>query len=126
MATIYEYSRMCKYYKYCDGCPLVDTIKDDTCGNFIANFPDEATNIINDWIKEHPITTYASNFYDKFPNATRDKNNCPEMCLMFVYGGECPYDDKFTSDEFFGKNYCKECWNRELPQTTNIQENNYV
>lgn len=111
MATIYEYSRMCKYYKYCDGCPLADTIKDDTCGAYITNFPDEATKIINDWIKEHPITTYASNLLAKFPNVAMNSKGYPDVCVSAIYGGKCPYDDKCAANS--SVDYCEQCWNRE-------------
>lgn len=111
MATIHDFARMCNYHKFCAGCPL--KINEWDCDVYLAAYPNEATEIIDKWIATHPIKTYASNFYDKFPNATKNEDNRPEMCLMSVYGGGCPYDDKFASDEFFGKNYCKECWNRE-------------
>lgn len=114
MATIHDFARMCNYHeKQCEGCPFTNLEDCYECGNYLADFPDKAIEIIDKWIATHPIKTYASNFYDKFPNATKNEDNRPEMCLMSVYGGKCPYDDKFASDEFFGKNYCKECWNRE-------------
>ena len=120
MATIHDFARMCNYYEHCEGCPFDNNECD--CDKYLVQSPDNSTKIIDKWITDHPIKTYASNFYDKFPNAKKDKNNCPEMCLVCVYGGECPYDNRFVSGESCGENYCKECWNRELPQTTKSKE----
>lgn len=110
MATIYDFSRMClSYVNECDGCPLSQ--RERGCRNYMEYCPDEATKLIDKWIKEHPPVTYASNFFEKFPNADKDKDLCPTgICLAQIYGGECPYEDDSTGMPV--DDSCIKCWNR--------------
>lgn len=108
MATIHDFARICNYYEHCDDCPF--SINGYACGNYLAECPNEATEKIDKWIAEHPIKTYASNLYDKFPNAQKNSKGYPIMCLNNVYGDYgCPYDGIQNTDG----DCCEECWNRE-------------
>lgn len=108
MATIHDYARMCSNQK-CEDCPFsYGDLLTLTCRDILCDHPDRATEIIDEWIAEHPIRTYASNFFEKFPNAPKDKDGVPaELCLIQIYGGECPYDDLYE------ENICKKCWERK-------------
>ena len=69
-ATIYDYARMCNFYKNCDDCPLF--LK---CGALIAKETDKANEIILNWCKEHLVKTRQSEFLKMFPNAIRFENS---------------------------------------------------
>ena len=64
------YTRMCHYYQLCqcDGCPL-----DSEGCNIIDYDTDERREyiieIIEEWVKEHPVRTRQSEFLKLFPNA---------------------------------------------------------
>ncbi len=100
MASIKDLKRMCKGYSDCDGCPLSmeDCLPD--------SLPDNADEIIDKWVAEHPVKTYAMDFFEKFPNASRNGKGVPKVCWNCVYGDGkyCAYDA------------CTECWNREMKE----------
>ena len=100
MATIKDLKRMCDSYKNCDDCPLNDMY----CGDCVSTLPDSADEIVDEWVKEHPIKTYAMDFFEKFPNAPKDRNGAPIACWKHVYGNgnDC------------GSGGCTECWNQEI------------
>lgn len=59
------------------------------------------------WSDEHPKKTYAQDFFEKFPDAPKDKSfegKCPWACRMGIYGGECPHIE------------CTECWNEPMEE----------
>ena len=100
MATIKNLKRMCDSYKKCDDCPLGYT----RCGDSISALYNNADEIVDKWVLEHPIKTYAMDFFEKFPNAPKDRNGAPIACLKHVYGNgnDC------------GPGGCTECWNKEI------------
>ena len=100
MASIKDLKRMCKWYSDCDDCQL--SVK-----NCLPNsLPDNADEIVGKWAAEHPIKTYAMDFFEKFPNAPRSSDGIPQTCWEHVYGDGryCPSDA------------CTECWNREMKE----------
>ena len=99
MASIKDLKRMCKEHFKCEGCPFIDF---DCCEP--DHFPDNADEIADKWVAEHPVKTYAMDFFGKFPNAARDHSGLPGVCWKQVYGGgkDCPFDE------------CIECWDREM------------
>lgn len=101
MSSIKDLKRMCNKYDSCDGCPLSEIRLCTT-----ANFPDNIEELVDKWVKEHPVKTYAQDFFEKFPNASRDIDGTPKTCWGHVYGNEkyCSSDD------------CTECWNREVKE----------
>lgn len=108
MATIHDFARICNYHEHCNGCPF--NFEETDCGNYLTEHPDNSTRIIDKWIVEHPIETYASNFYNKFPNAQKNSEGYPKMCLRDVYGNcSCI---RVETQNMYG-DCCKECWNRE-------------
>ena len=100
MATIKDLKRMCDSYKNCDDCPLNDMY----CGDCVSTLPDSADEIVDEWVKEHPIKTYAMDFFEKFPNAPKGRNGTPLACWKHVYGNgnDC------------GSDGCIECWDQEI------------
>lgn len=99
MASIKDLKRMCKGYSDCGDCPL--SMEDCRRPDLL---PDNADKIVDEWVAEHPIKTYAMDFFEKFPNAPRDSDGAPKTCWKHVYG-----DGKYCSSDA-----CTECWNREM------------
>ena len=99
MATIKNLKRMCDSYKKCDDCPLGYT----RCGDSISALYNNADEIVDKWVLEHPIKTYAMDFFEKFPNAPKDRNGAPIACWKHVYGNrnKC------------GSSGCTECWKKK-------------
>ena len=102
MASIKDLKRMCNYYDECDVCPL----ENSRCHHIVSNLPDNADEIVDKWVQEHPVKTYAMDFFEKFPNAPRDSDGAPKTCWKHVYG-----DGKYCSSDA-----CTECWNREMKE----------
>ena len=64
------------------------------------------------WSNEHPKKTYAQDFFEKFPDAPKDKSDkseCPGACRNMIYGGGCP-KMKLRVD------CCYECWNEPMEE----------
>lgn len=102
MASIKDLKRMCNYYDECDVCPLGNS----RCHYVVSSLPDNADNIVDKWVQENPVKTYAMDFFEKFPNAPRSSDGIPQTCWGHVYG-----DGKYCSS-----NDCTECWNREMKE----------
>ena len=100
MAQIKDLRRMCNFHNDCSKCGLFAA--HDTCG--VCFLPDNADEIVDEWVKEHPVKTYMQDFFEKFPNAMKATNGRPGLCRGFIYGHEpeCPDGG------------CAECWNQEM------------
>lgn len=101
MASIKDFKRMCDFHLHCSGCPIKSIL---TCS--VYKLPDNIEEIIDKWVAEHPVKTYAMDFFEKFPNAPRDSDGAPKTCWKHVYG-----DGKYCSSDA-----CTECWNREMKE----------
>lgn len=99
MASIKDLKKMCDFYPHCSGCPINSIL---TCS--VHRLPDSIEEIVDKWVAEHPVKTYAMDFFEKFPNAPRSRDGIPQTCWGHVYG-----DGKYCSS-----NDCTECWNREM------------
>lgn len=98
MAQIKDLKRMCEYYSDCEECPLyISCSRPDS-------FSDNTDEIVDEWVKEHPVKTYMQDFFEKFPNAHKDVDGTPKLCIKSLYGDEfeCP------------EGGCKKCWNQEM------------
>ena len=95
MAQIKDLKRMCAAHDNCLKCELYVG-----CDR-IYNLPDNIDEIVDKWVKEHPLKTYAQDFFEKFPNAVKFNNGQPMYCRANIYGDkpECH------------KGGCEECWN---------------
>ena len=65
---------------------------------------------VGKWTMEHPLKTYARDFFEKFPKAKPDKEGVPRMCRANCYGGSCQY----SAVSGAGPAPCKACWNEEM------------
>ena len=106
MATIKNLKRMCDSYKECDDCPLGYM----RCGDSISALYDNADEIVDKWVLEHPIKTYAMDFFEKFPNARRNK----EGTLATLVCRKELYSDELPCIWYCGG--CTKCWNREMKE----------
>lgn len=60
--------------------------------------------MVQKWSDEHPLKTYAQDFFEKFPNALKDHEGVPNACLVDIYGS--------SFDECYG--CCIDCWNKPM------------
>lgn len=103
MASIKDLKRMCKEHFHCRDCPFSEV---DFC--VPECFPDNADEIVDKWVAEHPVKTYAMDFFEKFPNAQLDSYGTPRACVNAIYGlGDC------SKSEISGI-ICRDCWNQEM------------
>lgn len=104
MASIKDLKRMCKMQKHCADCPL--GVFNGPC--YPDFYPDNIDDILDKWVQEHPIKTYAMDFFEKFPNAVKEPSGDPLPCIGAVhsefYGKPCPVGG------------CSECWNQEMKE----------
>lgn len=106
MASIKDLKRMCGSYGECNICPLC--IENVTRCK-ASNLPNNAEEIVDKWVAEHPVKTYAMDFFSKFPDAQRKATTgIPIPCIRVIYS------------EFYDKDCpvgrCSECWNREMKE----------
>lgn len=106
MASIKDLKRMCSNYPKCENCPMSRRL----CAP--EDFPDNADEIVDKWISEHPVKTYAMDFFEKFPDAPKNIDGAPKTCWRNVYGDgqyccDCDYD------------MCTDCWNKEMEENNN-------
>lgn len=106
MASIKDLKRMCKSYDGCDECPLQQLFIDGVAPCMPSEFPNSVDEFVDKWVAEHPVKTYAMDFFEKFPNAPRSSDGIPQTCWGHVYG-----DGRYCSS-----NDCTECWNREMKE----------
>ena len=104
MATIKNLKRMCDSYKKCDDCPLGYT----RCGDSISALYDNADEIVDEWVKEHPIKTYLQDFLEKFPNAPKGKKGTPKICPHQIY-------PEINANYRCCEN-CLKCWSQEMKE----------
>ena len=106
MANIKDLKRMCKKQKCCADCPLnrngVSCMPD--------SLPDNADEIVDKWVQEHPVKTYAMDFFEKFPNAELDSYGTPRACVNAIYG----FGDSLKSE--ISGIVCRDCWNQEMKE----------
>lgn len=104
MASIKDLKRMCKGYSDCGDCPL--SMEDCRRPDLL---PDNADKIVDKWVAEHPVKTYAMDFFEKFPGTQRNATTgIPIPCIRVIYS---EFYDKVCPAE-----RCSECWNREMKE----------
>ena len=100
MAQIKDLKRMCEFHSDCSKCNLHD-------GCTVCELPDNIDEIVDKWVEEHPAKTYSMDFFEKFPNAPKDKNGTPIFCITNIYKVL-----KIKCDECS----CSDCWNQEMKE----------
>lgn len=111
MATIKELKRMCKSFETsCNGCPFQNEIDGGCLITMLAYdcFPDNADEIVDKWVSEHPVKTYTMDFFEKFPKAPKDPSGCPMPCIRLIHS-------EFIDKSCLGYT-CKDCWNQLIPE----------
>ena len=85
-ATIYDYARMCKFYKNCKEYPLENYRSETfiTCDYLARAYPDKANEIILNWCKEHPVETRQDRFLKLYPNSLIDGDNVSHICPRYI------------------------------------------
>ena len=104
MAKIKDLKRMCVAHEDCEECPL--------CCNCSSpdSFSDNVDEIVDKWVKEHPAKTYAMDFFEKFPNAPKEKSGEPKTCIQNIY------DNVVISSKECCSRSCGMCWNKEMEE----------
>ena len=105
MASIKDLKRICDFYPHCNGCPIKPII--NPCS--VYRFPDGINEIVDNWVAEHPVKTYAMDFFEKFPNAPRLKGGTPKICIERIY-------NVARIDEYCCEPKCIDCWNQEMKE----------
>lgn len=101
----------------CLDCPLSyrNNKTGKSCTKFIITSPEKAIEIVENWAKEHPVKTFLSDFFEKYPDAQIDDNGLPNICPYYLGytditdEGDCNWD-------------CKKCWNREFKADEKVGE----
>lgn len=106
MASIKNFKRMCNNHPKCENCPMSRY----QCAP--GDLPDNADEIVDKWVAEHHVKTYAMDFFEKFPDAPKNINGAPKACWQNVYG-----DGQYCG--YGGYNMCADCWNREMEGDNN-------
>lgn len=110
VATFYDYVRLvteqCNKAS-CGFCPLSSQNNEFHvgCGKYITEHTEVANEMLLKWIDEHPIKTYADDFFEHFPNALKHHENYPRACRQYIYGGECNIKT------------CLACWNQPYEES---------
>ena len=99
MANINDLRKMCREHLHCNGCPLYYL---DNC--MIYRLPDNIDSIVDKWLTERPIKTYAMDFFERYPDAEKNEFGTPTICLRKLYNVAVPKHCISTA--------CNACWNR--------------
>ena len=102
LKTLQEIHKKCE----CNECPL-DKEKNLCSYDFIGDNAEEIIEICEQWIKDHPVKTYADVFFEQFPNAKRygRDSRVPTIVFTDIYGGT-----------FLGENNDVELWLQPYPE----------
>lgn len=107
------YNRMCKKHM-CHKCPLGQLAKDQNyanCSSLMRCRPELAKKCLVEWNKEHPVKTYATDFFEKYPNAPKEPTGEPKVCLKYLVCGKgCSRNTDYCMIS------CAECWNQPLEE----------
>ena len=85
---IYGLRRMCKYYS--DNCKYVTTSEIESCPmrdyncKDVDKLPDNAFDIVEKWVKLHPIKTRQDEFLKQFTKANVDENGVIRICPNYI------------------------------------------
>lgn len=95
----------------CKDCPIsqYNNSKNIGCSSMENMFPEEAVAIIEKWSQEHPLKTMLSDFLEKYPKASLEKDGTPSFCPEDLGYCEEVYCDMNSLD-------CTKCWNRPLEE----------
>lgn len=116
MEFLEKYSRVCKSYKTCTGCPLSrhNNKFNRSCHTLCKSHPAEAIRIISEWEEPKQVKTIMDDFLEKYPKAFINHLGVPPFCpelLGYIEVGKCPIKDDEVE--------CREgkCWHTPLSET---------
>ena len=90
-------------------CPLYDFCR-LAYSKIYAEDAKMAIESLQKWSNERQKKTYAQDFFEKFPDAPKDKavkGKCPWACRIGIYGGGCMGA---------GSTRCWKCWNEPMEE----------
>lgn len=92
----------------CLSCPLASKHNGTsfTCCVFEGKYPDKAISIVQKWSDEHQRKTYKEDFFEKFPDAPREKGGYPKVVPCSIYKELC----------YNGCRCCDNCWDRVMEE----------
>ena len=105
------YNRMCKKFP-CHKCPLRQLAEDQmyaNCSSLMKCRPELAEECLVEWDKEHPVKTYATDFFEKYPNAPKEPTGEPKVCLKYLVCGK-----GYSRNTDYCVISCADCWNQPL------------
>lgn len=91
----------------CSECPLHNGNNGTnySCHQFERLQPENAIEIVENWAQEHPVKTYAEDFFEKFPDAPKTSSGTPKALRCGVYGNmKCKHG------------ICADCWNEPIEE----------
>lgn len=106
-----ERKRMCDYYRLsieqCSACPMHSQRNghNTICYKMVDDYPQEAIDIIQKWSDEHPDKTILDDLLEKYPDAKRNSNGTPFICIKWL-----GYTDVVCQDS------CMACWEMLLSE----------
>ena len=112
-----EFKRLCDSRDECvanvadeENCPMFGVCS-ITHSKLCAETIKTAIETVQKWSDEHPVKTYAQDFFEKFPKAQLDSDGTPFACRKKLYGGVRPNDKRCDRREA-----CKYCWNEPMEE----------
>ena len=101
-----EKIRMRNSFEGCFGCPLEPDCTDAD--------PELMVKAVEDWSQAHPKKTIMDDFFEKHPNAPKEKDGTP----INICPSDCGYIDEPNSLSICEKfnNNCLKCWSRPMEE----------
>ena len=91
-------------------CPMFG-VCEDALTRICAEDVKTAIEIVQKWSDEHPVKTYAQDFFEKFPKAQSGSDGTPFVCRKTIYGEVPPKDERCDR-----RGACKNCWNEPMEE----------
>ena len=112
-----EAKRLCDSRADCEAdvankeqCPMFG-VCEDALTKICAEDVKTAIEIVQKWSDEHPVKTYAQDFFEKFPKAQSGSDGTPFVCRKTIYGEVPPKDERCDR-----RGACKNCWNEPMEE----------
>ncbi len=109
-----EFRRLCDSRATCEAtardkqCPLYDFCE-LAHSRVCANDAIMAMEALQKLSNEHPVKTYAQDFFEKFPKAQSNSDGTPFVCRKRIYGGI-----RSTLEDCDYTGACYRCWNEPM------------
>lgn len=104
---IKEEMRMCRSGSNCKECKAAirNNGKSIGCGEFRREHTEKFVEIVETWRKANPPKTYKDDFFEKFPDASKDNCGYPKNFVCDIYNVTCRNSLKAK---------CWSCWDLPL------------